>query len=345
MDNLQFQKVTIYAGFDPSRYAFYMDGLSSVFPKRNLILSSQVFPRFHQHCLPLIIGDDPGVKIYLSTGDGPGYNEDGLLWSDLYVKRTLLKEKVPETFASKIVPGGPHMETRAWGLIETFMRALQTYKATDGNNTGLAIHLRRYLQQYFFRLPEENYEPGEVRPNYVFYAATLYPTHPNYNRSRATFIEACRMTPDVEFEGGLIRKDNFRVDEYKHITISKYYRPRIWLKNVKSSLLGFWAPGDQGAMTLKLGEFMACGKAIIAMPIRQEMLPSPLRHGEHVHFVDGTLEQMKTAVQLLITDDKYRQRLECNARAYYEKWVAPAQAIRRFIREAFRRLAIDVGQA
>ena len=106
--------------------------------------------------------------------------------------------------------------------------------------------------------------------------------------------------------------------------------------------MGFWAPGDQGAMTLKLGEFLALGKAIIAVPIRQEQLPSPLVHGEHVHFVDGSLEEMKKAVQLLTTDNDYRQKLERNARTYYEQWVSPEQAIQRYIREGCERAGISI---
>lgn len=161
---------------------------------------------------------------------------------------------------------------------------------------------------------------------------------------RATFIEACQALPEIKFEGGLIRKDQFRVPEYSRITITRYYRPKDWLAKTRASMLGFWAPGDQGAMTLKMAEFMACGKAIIAVPIRQEQLPSPLVHGEHVHFVDGSLEEMKAAVHLLTTDHAYRQKLERNARKYYEEWVAPAQAMRRFIREGCQRVGIACGE-
>jgi glycosyltransferase involved in cell wall biosynthesis len=177
-------------------------------------------------------------------------------------------------------------------------------------------------------------------PNYVFYASTLYPNFPVYNLMRATFIEACLATPGLRFEGGLVRKDNFRVPEFSHITITKYYSPAAWLEKVQASALGFWAPGDQGAMTLKLAEFMACGKAIIAVPIRQEQLPAPVVHGEHVHFVDGSLESIKTAVKLLTTDHEYRQKLERNARSYYEEWVAPERVVRRFIREACQRAGV-----
>ena len=201
-------------------------------------------------------------------------------------------------------------------------------------------HFKTYFQQYYFRSPEKAYVPGRSNPNYIFYASTLYPNFPVYNAMRATFIEACRALPEIQFEGGLIRKDAFRVPEFAHLTINKYYSPADWLAKSQASMLGFWAPGDQGAMTLKMAEFMALGKAIIAVPIRQEQLPSPLVHGEHVHFVDGSLEEMKAAVRLLTTDHAYRQKLEHNARKYYEEWVAPAQAMRRFIREGCQRAGI-----
>jgi len=324
-------QVLIYPGFNCWRYSFYIRGLQHVFPKFKMNFKPDLFPKFHHHALPLVIGKNPGLKIYISAGDGPGYNQQGLEWCDVYAKRTLLKEEVPKEYAEKIIPSGPHHGLRVWSLPVAVFHALRAYNSCPDCIDNFRTHLLGYIRQYTYRLPESAFVPGQSESDYVFYASTLYPTHPQYNKYRATFIQACQKTPGLEFEGGLLRADDFRVPEYRDITISEYYRPRTWMEKIKKSALGFWAPGDQGAMTLKLAEFMAYGKAIIAVPIRQEMLPAPLRHGEQVHFVDGSLEDMQAAVRYITQDHAYRQKLERNARAYYDEWVAPKQAIQRFI--------------
>jgi hypothetical protein len=337
--------VIIYAGFNVARYSHWLQGLREIFDPSQIFYSVQEFPEFDQgrlHGMPIRIGVNPGIKLFISAGDGTGYNQAGLEWCDVFAKWTLLLEKVPVASRHKIIAVGPRFDIRVLGALETLLLAVHAYIICKGAINDLQRHFKTYFQQYYFRRPESEYVSGQAIPNYVFYASTLYPNFPKYNAMRATFIEACRSISEIKFEGGLIRKDQFRVPEFSNITITKYYSPSDWLQKTRASMFGFWAPGDQGAMTLKLAEFMACCKAIIAMPIRQEQLPSLLVHGEHVHFVDGSMEEMKSAVHLLTTDHDYRQKLERNARKYYEEWVAPAQAVRRFIREGCKRVGLQI---
>lgn len=339
--NNQPPEIIIYPSFNAFRYSFHVHALRALFGDQRIRYSAKEFPSLSSHSLPIIVRWPAGdIKIYISAGDGPGYDLTALEWCDIYAKRTLMDDQMPEQFSSRIIPMGPHFGIRSWGIFNTLRMAVQNYLAQEHHQMKFKDHLWYYLKQYLYRLPEKEFVPGQSRSDFVFYASTLYPSHPGYNQFRVAFIEACRANDRLHFEGGLIRTDNYRVPEYEHITITKYYPVAEWIQKEKESALGFWAPGDQGAMTLKMGEFLALGKAIIAVPIRQEQLPSPLVHGEHVHFVDGSLEGMKVAVQLLITNHEYRQKLERNARKYYEEWVAPAQAVRRFIHEACQRVGV-----
>lgn len=334
--------VTIYPAFNAFRYSYHIHGLRMIFQDKKIEFSSKEFPPFKSHSLAFIHHAESDVKVYISAGDGPGLDKAALEWCDVYAKRTLLKEQIPKEFTNKIIPMGPHFGIRTWGIVSSFLYALKNYLLLDQHELSLRDHFWYYFKQYYFRRPEKDYIPQAPKQNYIFYASTLYPTHPGYNQYRALFIEACSNLGGISFEGGLIRKDNFRIPEYERYTINKYYPIASWIQKQKDSMLGFWAPGDQGAMTLKLGEFLSLGKAIIAVPIRQEQLPSPILHGEHVHFVDGSLEEMKAAVHLLTTDHEYRQKLERNARIYYEQWVSPTQAIKRFISEGSERAGIQL---
>ncbi len=63
-----------------------------------------------------------------------------------------------------------------------------------------------------------------------------------------------------------------------------------YMTKLKSSLVIFNTPAVFGCHGWKLAEFRALGKAIISTPLTRE-LPSPLEHGTHVHFVDGSIDQ------------------------------------------------------
>ena len=206
-----FSSVKVFPGFNAYRYSFYMQGLRNIFGKEKIKLSSSGFPKFHHHAFPVILGENPGAKIYISAGDGPGYNNEALEWCDVYVKSTLLAEFVPARFAHKIIPAGPNQGIQIWNLPNSVLQALRAYFESPSCIENKKDHFWYYIKQYWHRVPEKDFIPEKPISNYVFYASTLYPKHPNYNQFRATFIRACQSFPDIKFEGGLIREDNFRV--------------------------------------------------------------------------------------------------------------------------------------
>lgn len=67
------------------------------------------------------------------------------------------------------------------------------------------------------------------------------------------------------------------------------------------------------------------GKAIISTPIINE-LPVKLEHGKNVHIV-ANADEMKSALNFLLSNDKYRRSLENGAREYYEQFVSPKSVI------------------
>src|SRR5919108_4175768 len=96
-------RVIVYPAFNAFRYSFYIHALRNLFPEKDIIYSSDEFPNFKSHSLPLIVRNDFDLKIYIAAGDGPGYAAEALEWCDLYAKRTLLTEQIPQQYAKKIV--------------------------------------------------------------------------------------------------------------------------------------------------------------------------------------------------------------------------------------------------
>jgi glycosyltransferase involved in cell wall biosynthesis len=102
------------------------------------------------------------------------------------------------------------------------------------------------------------------------------------------------------------------------------------LEKTKSSALVFFTPAVWHSHTFKLAEYLALGKAIISTPIVRE-LPAPLVHGCHIHYVDGSLDSMRAAIQLLLDDHDYRKHLERNAYDYYSSFLSPKRVIERLL--------------
>ncbi|MBZ0115124.1 MAG: hypothetical protein K8J08_21895 [Thermoanaerobaculia bacterium] len=331
--------IRVFPGFDLFRYSFYVTGLRQAFPGARFVLTTRGFPDFHQHCLAFEVLEERSLKVYISAGDGPGYNENGLEWADVYAKRTLLEERVPEEYSANIIPMGPHFGVRVWGYLRSLIHGLHALLAAGGSIDSPRRHLVNCIRQVRSRLPEDQFQPAPSRDDYVFYSSTLYPTHPNYNRYRANFIRACRSVEDLAFEGGLSRTDGLSIEEYKDVTTISRYRIGEWWSKTQLSLVGFWAPGDQGAMTLKLGEYLAAGKVIIGLPVPHGMLPAPLLDRVHMIEVDGEISSIRNALQEIRHDTSLRRRIERNARDYYEEYLTPRRAIERFVGEARRRVS------
>jgi glycosyltransferase involved in cell wall biosynthesis len=78
---------------------------------------------------------------------------------------------------------------------------------------------------------------------------------------------------------------------------------------------------------------MALGKAIISVPLKC-LVPSPLRHGKEVHYVEDCADDMRRAILQIRADDDYRRSLGENARAYYLTHLSPAAVIQRILGSA-----------
>jgi glycosyltransferase involved in cell wall biosynthesis len=74
-----------------------------------------------------------------------------------------------------------------------------------------------------------------------------------------------------------------------------------------------------------LGEFLAMGKAIISIPLSNE-LPEELIHGKNIHIVTD-ISEIEGAIKLLLNNHDYRRNLENGAKIYYSKYANPKSVI------------------
>lgn len=311
----------IYPAFKAGYYGFYLLGLSRLFPNRRLRFRSKAFPLFHHHCLAFIID---GKRVYISAGDGTGMNENALDWCHVYGKVNL----DPTMKHPKLVPIGPSFGVKFLSLTQAAFWALRSHFAAAGAITSTRQHYGEYYHQAVRRLPEEAYNRAQSHPDYVFFISSLWKKEPNTNAFRANFVRACTSKRNLRFEGGLVAKSG--VEGFDDVALRTRISFANYLEKTQRSLAVFNTPAVAGCLGWKLAEYLALGKAIISTPLKRE-LPAPLEHCRHLHIVDGSIQSIADALELIQRDEDYRHRLEQGAREYYETYLAPVSVVSRIL--------------
>jgi glycosyltransferase involved in cell wall biosynthesis len=334
--------ITIYPTFDAVFYSFYIQGLIEVFGPSNIHFSSRPFPSLPSVCLAFILRGQRELRVVIDAYDGAMItNHIGLEWCEVYGKVNLAWQLIPKEHAHKCLPIGPSFAVQVWSPVKSWWVALRNYRVcVDYRLSSVEInssfkHFANYRSQYKYRLPVSCFVPGLSRDNYIFFLSTLWKEEgaPRTSEYRALFIESCRSLAGVTFEGGLVPSPSWSMQNLGRF--ANYIAPRLvplpeWLEKIKSSACVFNTPAVWSSHTWKLAEFLALGKAIISTPLARE-LPTPLLHGHHIHYVDGSLDSIRGAIDLLLNDHDYRKHLERNAYDYYSSFLSPKRVIERLL--------------
>jgi glycosyltransferase involved in cell wall biosynthesis len=198
-------------------------------------------------------------------------------------------------------------------------------------------HIANHWRQYKHRLPISVYTHARSERKYVFFVGSVWKREAQTNEYRALFMDVCRSTPGLRFEGGFPpRSDHYQ--PFEHLLMSQRVPFSQYLEKTKKSALVFNTPAVNGCLGWKLAEYFALGKAIISTDVGR-VLPAPLVHGEHIHFVDGSETSIRDAINRIISDDGYRAKLEMGARDYYDTYLSPRRVIERVVNAAVNGIA------
>jgi hypothetical protein len=327
-------RAEIYPAYNARYYAHLAVALEEVVGAGSFRYTLNQFPRLGPDCFAFrVVGPGISRNFYIHAQDPPEIDPVGLGWCDIFGKVNLpIGSVVP-----KVVPIGPTFPFRASSHTRAFLRGLRTYWLGRGHTHPFRRHLNNHRGQAVTRFDEHDYRPAECRPNYVFFNASVWEGEDEGNAARARFVEACRTTPGVEFEGGLFPRDarGPGQEPWAAAEWGQYLGPRYSaaenLRRSRESVLTMNNPSSMNCHSWRFAEQLALGKAIVSTPLRREV-PVPLVHGKHLHFVDGSTESFRAAIALIAGDDEYRRLLERNARAYYDAYLAPKSALVRLMR-------------
>ena len=328
-------RIRVYPAFNALYYSFYLAGLRALNGPSRLAYSGRGFPAFGHHGLAFETVEESPRRVFLSASDGPGLQPAALAWCDIYGKVNLDAGSVPPAATSRCLAIGPSFPIRLWTPIAAGGRGMVNFLKCRGRVDSPREHFANFWRQYRYRLPLAAYEPSPSTPGYVFFAASLWKREEATNRLRGRFIEACRSLPELNVEGGFIRRTYDDIPGFERFTVAHRYPAEEYYSKIKRSMVVFNTPAVASCHGWKLAEFLAFGKAIISTPLARA-LPAPLEDGVHVHYVDGSPAAIRDAVKRLSADANYRRRLEENARAYYLQYLSPTRVIERVLDAARR---------
>jgi glycosyltransferase involved in cell wall biosynthesis len=320
--------VRIDPAFDAYYHGYYVEGFSRLFG-RHVGIAGRDFPKPGNFLAAIV----DGAHVCIDTQDRADPFAEALEWSDAYGKVNYLAEAIPQGQRAKTFPVGPGFGIRRWGIAGTPIAALRHRAAAGRRISGEREFFANYWRQLRYRVRLERYAPATSDPDYLFFVGSLWADDPLCNSRRATFLRVARSLPGVTFEGGFAPRSATRVGGFEELTLARRTTLQEYLAGLRRSAVAFNTAAVFDCLGWKLGEYLALGKAIVSLPLTREM-PSPLRHGEHVHYVDGSEGEIREAVERIRRDHDYRRRLESGARRYFEEITAPESCVKRLVAAA-----------
>jgi len=326
---------------------FYIYGLIREFGRQNVSFSNQFFKelkrdeeaQFHYLAAVVVTPNNIHTRIIIDYHDKPIVMKLAYQWSDIYAKININDELTDHRFFNKMVNIPPGFGIKLWDKWEAIYYSFTNFVKCRSSTHILwkrffrdyyAQNKREKLKNYLLTKPERDFL-SEKKP-YVFMIGRLW-IHQNCidntNLMRKKFIETCQQS-DFDFEGGfLARKEHPQYEKFKHLCFLKPYSALAYLKKTKESAIVFNTPTVHNCHGWKLGEFLAMGKAIISTTLSNR-LPENLVHGKNIHFI-SSLDELESAIHLLLNNSDYRKKLEKGSKAYYKKFIDPQQVIQRIL--------------
>ena len=328
------------------RYAsFYIKGLYDNFGKSCITFSAKYskqvsFNQFNsivdRTLLITIFDNDKIIRIVIDSRDPRSILTDAYNWCDYYFKSNYKYNEPPELEKVIIIP--PSFAINIWNPTITLLKGFyHTFFFFFTNNYGnkriLFDTFKSYIYQITRRKTLKAYDKrySKKSSNYIFIACSLW----NYkecieytNTLRFNFMKLCKTNPHIDFEGGFIMNKlsaNIPVG-WERYCKTKRISPAEYINKTQHSFCVFNTPAVRECHGWKLPEFLCMGKAIISTPPKND-LTEPLKHGHEIYLINNESE-LSTAINILLTDTNYRNKLEINARLYWEKYCAPQIVIK-----------------
>ena len=333
--------------------SFYLLGLIELFGWRRISFSIKPFQNL----------DDPGwnyrfvtidhnkiQRYFIHTNDTYHISKQNYEWCDIYGHVNANFEHYSQAEYPKITSLVPSFGIRAMSLPKTILMAIFNFikaykfvcnrvewnKYKNINEINKSANIKHFFGRHYKawknRLPLSYYKNStSSSDDYIFFLSTLWYNHQDnqndkgVNLRRAYFIRACKSLK-INFEGGLVGDNTSSNEIFADVLAANKIEFGDWIEKTKKSALVFNTPAFWECHGWKLGEYLAMGKCIISTKLSND-LPTPLIHGEHIHYVENTEEAMKKALEYILSHPEYKKHLEKGATEYWEKYGTPIKSL------------------
>lgn len=314
-------KIYVDASCDILYSSYYIYGLQELFGKNKVKFTSKFFKDFRHdnHFFAFVWVDKETIKKFIiDFTDSSNIDEAALNWCDVYGKINL-----EENFdiSEKILAIGPSFGIQIYGPFETIYYACSNYL----KSLKRIPNKRRFFSDYKSQLNRpkySEYRPEQSKSNYIFFLSSLWKKETKTNRYRANFIQACKNSSTINFEGGFAPRSKNDIVGFEEHTIPNRLSIGVYLEKSKQSSLVFNTPVVKGCHGWKLAEFLALGKAIITTPLSRVM-PSPLTDCNTFLITDGSSKDISKKLTIIETDTILKRTLEKNSHKYFIDHLAP----------------------
>lgn len=343
--------VTIFidSRYFPWAESYFIWGIENIFGKENIVYNNTRFANIAddergKHTLNFIVEKNGVEKKYcIDWFDMNTIWQGAYKWCDVYGKVNTNWKVTPKEKFTKLISIGPSMGIKTLSMFEAISRFINIAVKSHILFSKDSVRYARYYYREFNRLPLTDYvyNPSMVQNGYIFFLSTLWynaqwnNNDENLNTPRYNMMKMVKNLPDIYFEGGLVPHNSRNnrngytssTDKYSDLLYSKRIPISEYINKVQRSFVVLNTPAVVSCHGWKLAEYLALGKCIISLPLVND-LPYPLKHGENIHFVDGSLEDIEQSIIFIYKNPAYRIKLEKGARKYFEEWCAPDIALK-----------------
>lgn len=264
---------------------------------------------------PLLIFEFEGKIGVIDNDDPKGVSQDLLALCDVYFATNKLKNNSGYQ-APKIVPLFPHYPIN---IIFTYLKLFHINLLKKNRFKDVLKEL--YTQ--FTRPLYTSYSFSYSFTNYVFFSSRIWKKEEEANAIRASYIRFCKADQRIQFEGGLMARqdgDNFN---YNDILNDVKYSPKKFSELSAKSLVAFNNPAVLDAVSWRLAEYLNQGLFVISLPFKID-LPVAFTNKGNICFIDS-VDELAEVFDAIYNDKEYHKKICTQAKSYFETYCTPEQ--------------------
>ena len=241
-----------------------------------------------------------------------------------------LYEKSDFYFVTNKVKGNPSYEReRVFPLFPHYpIDVRSSYLKLFGAHPFLKLKPIDFLKELYAQSLRPLYNSEQFQyhgSNYVFFSGSIWKKEPLANQLRATFIQACKDHPMINFEGGFVERKDGQHGGYDHLLNTKKYKPREFASLSRQSRIIFNNPAVLGAVSWRLAESQNLGSFVLSFPFDIHLPKYPL-HGEEIHMINS-LEEISESIDYIMKNDSYHQKISKGGKLFFDKYCTPEKQI------------------